>query len=254
MEISIKRPKAEDVAQLKALWKAVFSDTDEFIDSFFRTAFSPERCLCAFDGNRLLANLYWFDCKYKGEKTAYIYAVATGSAFRGLGICSFLMTQLNFHLKNSGYCGAILVPSSRGLFDFYAKFGYTELCYINQFECDKTDGYCTNLKPITEERYALLRLGYLPDSSIIQEGENLDFASCFLDFYEGDGFIFCCRIEGNKLFVSEFLGNCEKNGEIVSSLGCDKGFFRTHGHTVPFAAFCPFSKIDPPNYFGLAFD
>ena len=70
-------PAPEHLAGLQDLWIQAFGDTREFVNSFFTTAFSPQRCLCVPDGDNVRAALYWFDCNLADRKIAYLYAVAT---------------------------------------------------------------------------------------------------------------------------------------------------------------------------------
>ena len=42
--MKIDHPVPEQYQQLVQLWKEAFGDTEEFIDGFFCTAFSPARC------------------------------------------------------------------------------------------------------------------------------------------------------------------------------------------------------------------
>ena len=65
------------VAQLKQLWQQAFGDPEAFIDAFFRTGFSPNRCRCIQKDGRVATMLFWFDCQCRGEKLAYLYGVAT---------------------------------------------------------------------------------------------------------------------------------------------------------------------------------
>ena len=66
----IDAPKLECVPALRALWREAFGDGDEFLDTFFDTAFSKERCRVAIDGERTVGALYWFDCSFKGKSTS----------------------------------------------------------------------------------------------------------------------------------------------------------------------------------------
>jgi len=108
----IDLPSASDIPALRALWKEAFGDSDEFLDSFMSTAFSPCRAMCAKDGEKISAMLYWFDCECRGERVAYLYAVATAKGYRNRGICSALMERTHGHLSEKGYTGVLLVPGS----------------------------------------------------------------------------------------------------------------------------------------------
>ena len=155
MKHNIIYPTASHLYGLRALWKQAFGDSDEFLDSFFETAFSAKRCRCIIVNDEVAAALYWFDCYRKnekktniadsvgmsigsgvsddscvtasGEKWAYIYAVATLLQFRGQGLCHKLMEDVHIHLKKEGYAGTILVPDGKELFSFYEGIGY-QIC------------------------------------------------------------------------------------------------------------------------------
>ena len=118
--MTIDAPKTSHIPALKQLWQEAFGDDDAFLESFFSVAFSPNHCRCLFLSGQVAAALYWFDCSWKEEKVAYIYAVATDKAFRGRGLCSALMKDTHKHLFSQGYRGAALVPGNQGLFQLYA--------------------------------------------------------------------------------------------------------------------------------------
>ena len=84
----IDQPTAAQQRQLRALWQEAFGDSDEYLDIFFGTAFSPNRCRCVAIEGKVVAALYWLDCACRGRKLAYIYAVATAKTHRGQGIAS----------------------------------------------------------------------------------------------------------------------------------------------------------------------
>jgi ribosomal protein S18 acetylase RimI-like enzyme len=86
-------PLDAQIPQLRTLWKLAFGDPDWFLDSFFRTAFAPDRCLCICEEDRPVAALYWIDCTLEGGPLAYIYAVATHPEHRKKGLASRLIHQ-----------------------------------------------------------------------------------------------------------------------------------------------------------------
>lgn len=252
--MNIKSPTRNDIPSLRALWKEAFSDTDSFLDSFFETAFSPERALCIADGEGISAAMYWFDCECLGKRIAYIYAVATDKAQRGRGLCTLLMNEAHRRLLEQGYVGAILVPGEAGLFDFYGRLGYKVSSSVREFST-AASGEPIELRPVDAEEYAKIRRSLLPDRGVIQEKENLSFLFETNALYAGEGFLLAAWREKDFLFASELLGDVSLAPHILSSLGCYKGHFRTVGEEKPFAMYLPLSgDADTPSYFGLAFD
>ena len=84
--MNINPPKITDIPKLRMLWQEVFGDSDEFLDAFFKTAFSPERAMAVYVNDKIVSMLYWFNCECWGKPMAYIYAVGTDIAYRGRGI------------------------------------------------------------------------------------------------------------------------------------------------------------------------
>lgn len=252
--MNISAPTLDLIPALRGLWKEAFGDSDDFLDMFWRTAFSYDRCRCVTVDGEVAAALYWFDCECRGERVAYIYAVATAKKYRGRGICRGLMKDTHGHLRGLGYVGGLLVPGSEGLFDFYAKLGYKSCGSIGEITCvaaEKT----TEIRRVDIDEYAKLRRDFLPHGGVVQEGENLAFLKEQAELYTGDSFLLAARRAENRLYGLELLGDAEKTSEILRSLGCTEGIFRLPDGNKSFAMYFPlYEKHPAPEYFGLAFD
>lgn len=252
--MKIDHPAPEHTGQLRALWTAAFGDTDEFLDSFFTTAFSPDRCRCALVDGEVAAALYWFDVTCHDAPMAYIYAVATAPAYREQGFCHALMENTHAHLASLGYQGAILVPEGDALSRMYAGFGYRVCASVNEFVCAAADDPVP-MHRIDKAEFALARRRLLPPGGIIQEGVCLDFLEKQAVFYTGAGFLLAARQEGENLTGLELLGNPAVAPGVLLTLGLSYGTFRTPGTGKPFAMYLPLAENAPvPGYFGLAFD
>ena len=249
----IKSPNQEDISQLRRLWQEAFGDTDAFLDSFFSTAFSFDRCLCVLEDGVVAAALYWFSCQADGQPFAYIYAVATAEAYRGRGICRQLMAHTHTHLKDSGYAGAILVPGDKPLREMYRAMGYRDMTTVERFSCQA--GVPMSLEQIDAAEYATLRRERLPQNAVLQEGANLCFLETMAQFYRSEDAIFCAAKEDDRLIVPELLGSTASAPGIVAALGCKEGVFTVPGKKEPFAMGISFvSKFREPQYFAFAFN
>ena len=113
--MKIDYPTQDQTDALRQLWQEAFGDEDAFLDLFFSTAFSPDRCITATKAGETAAALYWMDCTLEGRPVAYLYAVATARAFQRQGICRALMEHTRAVLAQLGYAGILLVPGSREL-------------------------------------------------------------------------------------------------------------------------------------------
>lgn len=242
-----------EVTKLRLLWKEAFGDDDSFLNAFFETAYSPDRCRVTVEAGEPVSVLYWFDCYLGEHRYAYLYAVATKASCRGRGLCRSLMEKTQCELREKGYAGVILVPGEKPLFDFYEKLGYRTAAWVAETEC--TCGKAIPLQPLTAAEYARRRKALLPEGGVVQEAENLRFLTRYACLYGGDGWVLAARKEGNVLFGVELLPETADASGIVTALGCTKGRFRMPGKERPFAMFLPLQEDAPvPQYFGLAFD
>lgn len=252
--MKIDFPSPHHIRQQRALWQTAFGDTDAFLDSFFRTAYAPDRCRCILEGDEITAILYWIDCSAADQKLAYIYAVVTHPEHRGKGLCRMLMEDTHALLHNLGYAGALLVPQRESLRNMYAGMGYQNAGGITPFSCSAA-AEPVSLRAIGAEEFAALRRKMLPEKAVIQEGIGLAFLAEQLQFYAGPGFLFAAYGENGLLFVPELLGDQTAAPGILKALGYSKGNFRTPGQNMAFAMFHSLDKTAiAPSYFGFAFD
>ena len=250
--MKLDHPADHHLPALQALWVQAFGDPEAFIQCFFRTAFAPERCMCIFREDNILAAAYWLDVSFSGKKAAYIYAVATAPSHQGQGLCRSLMQAIHHHLTAQGYAGAMLVPGDEGLRQMYGKMGYRDFGGMDTLTLLQGDAPCSFFR-ISGETFLQLRRAYLPAGGVIQEEENIRYLAQFYGFYHGEDFLFAAAKLEEGLFAPEFLGNTDKIPSILASLGSPKGIFRIPGQT-PFAMYCPLNSCDTPGYFAFAFD
>ena len=247
-------PSQEQIPQLLTLWKMVFGDWNGFWETFLETGFSPARCRCILDKNRIAAALTWLDCSCDGQKMAYIYAVVTDPAYRGKGLCRQLLADTHRLLKARGYAAALLVPAEEGLRTMYEKFGYRTCTHVEEW--DRTAGAePVSLRAIGPEEFARLRRSFLPRTGVVQEQENLSFLSRQAQFFAGEDFLLAAYTEDRQLTAMELLGNKAAAPGILRTLECQKGRFRCPGGDIPFAMVYPLAQNAViPSYFGFAFD
>lgn len=247
-------PAPHHIPQLQQLWKIAFGDTDAFLDSFFRTAFSYNRCRCVLENNQIAAVLYWFDCTVENQKIAYIYAVATHPDFRNRGLCRKLMADTHAVLADRGYAGATLVPQKESLRAMYAGMGYRDCGGLDTVTCAAGESPVF-VRAIGPEEFARLRRQFLPEGSVVQEGENLTFLSEQTQFYTGDGFLLAAYSDKDILHGIELLGDITSAPGITKALNCVRAEFRIPGTSTPFAMFHSLAENTPElSYFGFAFD
>ncbi len=212
----IKSPEKEHIPGLTGLWMQAFGDSKDFIDGFFRTGFSYDRCLLAQEQGQLLAALYWFDCLWQDKKIAYLYAIATDEHHRGKGICNKLMQATHETLKQRNYHGAILVPAEASLFSFYGKMGYLPCCpqQMQNAECEMQNA------PVSVSQYRKLQSDLLPPDAVVHTDAAFSYLQTFAAFYKTKDGI-CCKTEDS---IQELLPYTPtgKNRAMYLSLTEDK--------------------------------
>ena len=252
MKIDFPLPKQHK--HLISLWQEAFGDTEEFIDGFFCTAFSPARCRCMATSRKVHAALYWMDVRLGEQRYAYIYAVAVAKNRRGKGLSRALMEDAQAHLALRGYDGVLLVPGSEELRGFYEKLGYTTCTRIHEFPAQAGE-IPVPLQRISREEYDLLRRDALPEGSGLEEKENIAFLETLVFFYRGENLLLAAHGSNGKLWCPEYLGDPEAAPGVLAALNCTEGHFRTPGDTFPFAMFLPLTEgATAPSHLAFAFD
>ena len=134
MTIELRPPRPGEEPQLRALFTEAFGDAD-FTDLFFRTGFSPDRCLVAADGE-LLAAQHWFDGTLDGKKAAYLYGIAAFQKHRGKGFgSSFLDFVWERYRSRVVRIRLEAEPENERAMAVYRKAGYDILGYT-QLVCE----------------------------------------------------------------------------------------------------------------------
>lgn len=251
--MTIDAPVKEQIPMLRQLWQDTFGDSDTFLDCFFSLAFSPERCRCVAEDGQVQAALYWFDCSCRGEKMAYLYAVATAEVHRGKGLCRALMEDTHRHLRHLGYRAAILVPAGVALRQMYAGMGYLPGTAVSELTC-RAGTEAVALQKLDASEYERRRRTLLGEDAVLQEGAFTTLLENLCDLYGGDGFLLAAQTEDGILQAEELLGDVAAAPGILRRLGVEEGCFRIPGVDKPFAMYRPLVEDCPqPGYFGISF-
>ena len=252
--MKIDFPVPKQYKQLEMLWQEAFGDTEEFIDGFFCTAFSPARCRCMVINKKVVAALYWMDVRREDQRYAYIYAVAVAEGRRGKGLGRAMLEDAQAHLALRGYDGILLVPGSESLRGYYEKHGYITATHVHEFPA-QAGSEPIALQRINREEYGKLRQPLLPAGAGVEQEENIAFLETLAFFYRGENLLLAAHMENGKLWCPEYLGDPAAAPGILKALNCAEGHFRAPGNTFPFAMFLPLSKkAVAPTHLSFAFD
>lgn len=193
---------AEDkmIPRLKALWKECFGDGDDYINFYYENRFRAEDTLVWLEGTEPAAMLTMLPAQIwqSGQllPVYYLYAVATGTAFRGRGLSTKLLDCANDETARRGGEMTVLVPASEELFAFYRKRGYFDTYRIKaaNFAAKNLSNLDTNsikIDKISELEYKRLRdVRFQAEGDICWGGEAIAYAVAENRFGGG----FCCKI------------------------------------------------------------
>jgi ribosomal protein S18 acetylase RimI-like enzyme len=216
----ISHPLPSEEPQLREIWKIVFSDSDEFIELFFRNRYSEDSALVHRHDGRVVSMLFFprYDFKSGDLVTSlgYICGAATLPEYRGKGIMADLLNSSFDLMRLRGDHFTALIPASDSLYGYYERFGFREFFYRKKYSVARSDAmagtpfYLKKMEDFASAyriySEAVSRLGTVviqserTYSSVVDEfrlsgGEVL--------VSEENGIICFVRIRGNTIFLRE---------------------------------------------------
>lgn len=134
--ITIRPSKAEEIPQVKELFKRCFGDGDVFVDTFYQNYCDHERVLVVEEDGELNSMLSVLDATFHlpdGESfpVGYIYALATNPYIQGKGHARQLLAYADEHLQKMGKKCLTLVPASPSLHRYFESLGLSE-CFATR--------------------------------------------------------------------------------------------------------------------------
>lgn len=118
--------------QVRQLWKQCFSDSDEFIELYFRMRYTDELNSYIESDGKVVAALqrlpYPMTCGEKVLSTSYISGACTHPAYRNQGIMKLLLAEAHRRMYEDGVVLSTLIPAEEWLKAYYAKSGYA-VCF-----------------------------------------------------------------------------------------------------------------------------
>ena len=247
----IDNPGAQHIPELRRIWAQAFGDSEAFLDSFFETGFSYERCRCVLQGNVPVAAVYLFPCQWQEKKIAYLYALAVEKDHQKQGLSRLLLTDTHAMLRRNGYAGAIMEPASESLRQYYERLGYRRFGGRQTMEASASD-VAVSVFQLGCLGYEQSRRQLLPDNGVLQEGAFTALLATQADFYGGDGFV--AAVSKEQPMVLEFLGDERKIPGLLAALQWQSGEVRLPGGEAT-GVYLDFSGDSAlPDYFGLPMD
>ena len=189
----IRQVRAEDAAELAALWHRVFGDPEELALAFLSRLPSLGGGVCAEEGGKLLGAAYAVTDFLVGEKrAAYLYAIGVLPEARGRGLGKRLTKEAAALGRALGADFVCTLPANAPLYPWYEEqIGVRCALYRGEERVQSRPG--PEARPLSPEAYGLRREELLRGRAHVTVGPA---ALC----YEKEN----CRCFGGDLYA---LGN-----------------------------------------------
>ena len=159
-----------DLPAILVLWGEAFGDSENAVRFFFE-AFPDCLSYVAEEHGEIVSMVHALpQILSPGTPAAYLYAVATGKAHQGKGLCRKLMAFAEDDLKKRGYACCVLTPGEASLFRFYERLGYETAFTRNRRAF-------SGGTPITAAEYAALREQSLTVPHMVYDRRTLEYAA-----------------------------------------------------------------------------
>ncbi|NCB62252.1 MAG: GNAT family N-acetyltransferase [Clostridia bacterium] len=179
--IEIRPAKSEEMEREKELWKLAFGDDDGYIDYFYQKRPIGDTLVLLEDGV-LWTMLALFPVEVvlpdgKRLKSSYIYALATHPDARKKGFGRFILSYVDFYLKEQGMDCVTIEPAEAGLHRFFGTVGFSECFTSRKVEImsymagKSTEG--DTIAPATPAEYRSIRERLLEGSLYVSYDEDV---------------------------------------------------------------------------------
>lgn len=244
-----------------SVWKDAFGDKEDFISDFLHL-FGKYMLVLEYEG-RVVSMLTLFPVKIGEKSGRYVYAVATDKKYRSRGFAGKLVEYAKRFAAKNDENFLVILPQNDGLYDFYRRFGFSELKCVKRINEQKVNfnDSALNIEIIDENEYFKLRKNHFATCKFVEW--DIHMLAFFKKVYEGffvkvsengrEAALAFCFKNGDSLSVPELLTK-ENETIILSSLCC---FFEKESVTAIKESKCgeKFAMIYPEEftdcYFGL---
>lgn len=164
-EIEISFAEQKDREDLINLWHEVFEDSVEYIENFLNYNFENNFVIVAKQGEKLVSAYYLIKTRFENTDSFYLYAAATLPRYRKFGIMGKLINFGIDFAKKTNVRYIILSPANESLYNYYQKFGFKTVFYINRYKLDSNifDIRSISQTAIDSEKILFIREKYLKD-------------------------------------------------------------------------------------------
>ena len=165
--MQLRYAEERDREGISDLWAACFPGDEAFRDYFLDEIFEQGSGFVYVDGERVIsmAHVLTMEFRYHSNTVpaGYIFAVGTDPSYRGRGLASEVLEHIFSELRQRDIPLAIVVPQRDDLFDYYRRFGFSEVFALtherlrrDSIPCDKiSDRFSLKKSSLTANPSAL---------------------------------------------------------------------------------------------------
>lgn len=278
MQEELRLSREGDEEGLRALWRRVFGDTEDYIDGFFKKLYRPgSAAVLTVDGEIVSAayivKLGDFVCEGRWTPCREVYAYGTHPDHRGRGYGGRVLDMARRAAMAGGV--AVVCPAEPPLIQYYEKNGFSRLFYAGEFNCTDVGLDLTgSVTRVTVRGYAALREELLHgrphidfDSQTLEYQEQLCTASGGGLYYVVSDGVRCCaaaEVYDGKAYIRELVvptGSQYNAAALVARAVRAQSFIyrspvRPGEKSAPFAMICSAQPVKDTGlaWFGFAFD
>lgn len=230
MSMYLKVPRGR-VEELIRLYQACFEEKEEAVRILFEEYALADNCCAVICGGQIAAALYLLPAQIAENGQAvqahYLYAAGTLPEFRGKGLMNGLIGYALSCAAVRGDRYSALLPAGRGLYQFYARFGYHPVYRAKSTAVTQAQLLCLPEEPCkvincSFDKLADLRFNILleQNGSLLWDKRHLALAKMLSDQYGGGlfttdrGAVYYMR-EGQNAYAYEII--C-KNADLKALL------------------------------------
>ncbi|MDH6305147.1 GNAT superfamily N-acetyltransferase [Parabacteroides sp. PF5-5] len=245
--------------QVYNLWKAVFGDSDTFMDLYFSRVYKDENAMTIERDGTVVSALQMlpYTMTFCGQEisVAYISGACTSPSEQGKGLMKQLLRESFDEMRRRNIDITALIPAEKWLFNYYRSMGYTEVFEYSLVVYTRNEYITPELSLQVEP------LNKIPDATLyayfdrkLRERQTSilhtydDFVTIYKDLKTVDGTFFVAyndemqpvglahvtppgKTNPENVFIKEFLYNNEQAKtqmlfEITKSFEVEKAVYR----------------------------
>lgn len=211
--------------EIRKIWQERFGDSSQWMTDVFTRVYREDEAMLLAEGNKAVSSLLLrkYMLRYGVVKLpmGYVYGAATSREMQGRGFMSRLMRNAIEAGFRRGDLVMSLIPASSSLYDFYARFNFATVFYVDEqrytarhkFVCD-SDDYAVEetVSDPDEFEKAYYRLSASREATVIHSAD--DFKTILIDNAVDGGLISIVRERNNgKIMASAFA--VARDGDLI---------------------------------------